>query len=125
MAANSGPARPPAGLKAAGRKLWTSVLADFELDNHEMVLLLEACRTIDVLNALDELVGAEGLMSETSQGPRVHPGVAEARNQRIALARILAALRVPLGDQEGSSGSGRQQKRQGVRGVYAIKGGRA
>jgi hypothetical protein len=125
MTANPVVPKPPTGLKAAGRKLWSSVLGDFELDDHEVPLLLEACRTIDVLNALDALVGREGLMSETSQGPRVHPAVAEARAQRIALARLLAALRVPLGDQEGNAGSGRQQKRQGARGVYAIQGGRA
>ena len=56
-------------------------------------------------------------MGATSQGPRVHPALVELRQQRIALARLLAALRVPTGED-----TGRAQHRTGVRGVYGIRG---
>ncbi|MDQ3452051.1 MAG: hypothetical protein M3493_05025 [Actinomycetota bacterium] len=41
----------------------------------------------------------------------------EARQQRIALARLLAALRLPAGEVEQ-----RPQRRVGVRGTYGITG---
>jgi hypothetical protein len=52
---------------------------------------------------------------------RVHPAYTEARQQQIALARVLAALRLPSGDEE----AGRPQKRVGVRGPYALGTGPA
>ncbi|HLM07095.1 MAG TPA: hypothetical protein VK402_18085 [Blastococcus sp.] len=44
----------------------------------------------------------------------------EARQQRIALARLLAALRLPAGEEE--AGDRRPQRRMGVRGVYGVGG---
>jgi hypothetical protein len=104
--------------------LWRAVLADFDLEEHESSLLLQACRTADALDALQELLDTEGPMSETSQGPRVHPALVELRQQRIALARLLAALRIPSGEGVAPDSSGRRaQPRAGVRGVYSIGGG--
>lgn len=107
---------PPAGLRKAGRTLWTAVMTDFELAEHESVVLREACRTADSLDALQALLESEGLMSETSQGPRVHPALVELRQQRIALARLFAALHVPAGEVQG------RIQHRGARGVYGIRG---
>jgi hypothetical protein len=49
---------------------------------------------------------------------RAHPALVELRQQRITLARLIVALRVPLGEQEGRA---RSQYR-GLRGAYAIGG---
>lgn len=116
MAGNGSAPRPPKGLRASGRALWKAVLDDFELTEHETVVLREACRTADSLDDLQVLLDQEGLMSETSQGARVHPALVELRQQRIALARLFAALHIPTGEQ-----SGRTQHR-GARGVYGIHG---
>jgi hypothetical protein len=110
------PPSPPSGLSEAGHSLWTSVLAEFELDEHERVVLREACRTADSLDGLQVLLESEGLMSESSQGPRVHPALVELRQQRIALARLFAALHIPTGEEEGRS------QHRGVRGVYGVRG---
>jgi hypothetical protein len=90
-----GRSRVPAGLKAAGRRLWEEVTARFELEEHEARLLVEAARTVDVLELLDAAVRRDGPLVEGPQGERAHPGAVEARQQRIALARLLAALRLP------------------------------
>ena len=107
--------RVPAGTKAAGRVLWRSILEDYELDEHELVLLRQACRSADLCDDLQVIVDREGPMV----AGRVHPALVELRQQRIVLARLLVALRVPLGE---SDDSGRAQRR-GTRGVYAIRGG--
>ncbi len=110
--------KPPPGLRRSGRALWRAVMTDYELDQHETTILREACRTADSLDALQALLDAEGHMGETSQGPRVHPALVEARQQRITFARLLTALRIPQGEEDG-----RGQSRGGPRGVYGIAGG--
>ncbi|HMM93973.1 terminase [Phycicoccus sp.] len=110
--------KPPTGLKRSGRSLWAAVLEEFELDEHERQVLREACRTADLLDSLQTVLDREGPMAESSQGMRVHPAAVELRQQRIALARLFAALDLPHGEE---SGAGRTQHR-GVRGVYGVGG---
>jgi hypothetical protein len=112
--------QPPKGAGAAGAKLWREVLAEYELEQHELLLLREAVRTIDALDALEARVSADGPLLGSSQGDRAHPALVEARQQRIALARLLAALRLPAGEEE--AGDRRPQRRMGVRGVYGVGG---
>ncbi|GIF16210.1 hypothetical protein [Actinoplanes teichomyceticus] len=62
-------------------------------------------------------------MISSPQGLKAHPAAVEARQQRIALARLMVALRMPAGD-EGDQAQGRRpQRRTGVRGFYGIRGG--
>lgn len=51
----------PRGLKLASRRLWDSVLVEFELEEHERSLLLQACRTIDLIDALQEVIETLGV----------------------------------------------------------------
>ena len=90
--------KPPTDLKRSGRALWRAVLADFDLDEHERQLLHETCRTRDLCDRLQTVLDTDGVMSTSSQGVRVHPAAVELRQQRIVLARLLAALNVPSGE---------------------------
>lgn len=110
------PPKPPSGLKRSGRALWTAVLDEFELTEPETAVLREACRTADSIDSLQRIVDDEGPMSTSSQGVRVHPALVELRQQRIALARLFAAMHIPIGDQEGRT------QHRGARGVYGIRG---
>lgn len=110
----SGAPKPPTGTQAGGRRLWASVVDVYDLDEHELVLLREASRTVDLLDGLDAAVRADGALLESPQGVKAHPAAVEARQQRLTLARLLAALRLP--DEAGR----RPQARQ-TRGVYAIR----
>lgn len=107
--------RAPAGLGKSGRALWRAVLADFELDEHESAILTQACRLSDLCDTLQGTIDVEGVMSESSQGARVHPAAVELRQQSLALARLMTSLRIPQGEDDG-----RTQRRGGVRGVYGI-----
>ncbi len=93
------------------------MLSEFALDEHELTILREACRTADLLDGLQEQLEADDLMSESSQGIRVHPAAVEARQQRITFARLVTALRIPIGEE-----GGRAQQRGGTRGVYGVRG---
>jgi hypothetical protein len=92
--------RVPAGLKAAGKKLWESSTKEFELAQHELALLEEACRIRDYIRDLDKTVKDDGLMISSSQGSRLHPAIAESRQQRLALARMLVTLQIPALDDD-------------------------
>lgn len=111
---------PPDGAKAGGSALWTDVLGKYELEEHELALLREAVRSVDLLDDLAAVVEAEGLMIAGPHGSKVHPAMVEARQLRIALARVLAALRLPAGEEDDPAAGRRPQRRSGVRGVYGI-----
>jgi hypothetical protein len=81
-------------------------------------MLREACRGLDSLDDMQALLDAEGITSQSSQGMRMHPALAELRQQRLALARLLIALRIPAGEVD----DGRVQGRSGLRGVYGLAG---
>lgn len=111
--------KAPPGLKVAGKRLWTSVVALFDLGAQEAALLREACRTVDLLDDLEAILKRDGAVIDSPQGKKAHPAAVEARQQRIALARLVAALRLP-DDSEAS----KRPTTRGSRGVYAIKAAR-
>jgi hypothetical protein len=108
----------PRGTRVNGAKLWRDVLGRYELEQHELALLREMVRTVDLLDQLAAIVAREGLMVEGAWGSKPHPAVTEARQARIALARLTAALRLPAGDANDQAAGRRPQRRVGVRGVY-------
>lgn len=113
--------RVPATLGEAGGRIWRSVADEYDLDEHEKALLLEVARTADVLEQLDAVVRADGPIVRDSKGrARTHPAAVEARQTRILLARLVAALRLPSGDD-----GDRPQRRGGARGVYSGAGASA
>jgi hypothetical protein len=105
----------PRGLKTGGKRLWTAVTATWELERHEVELLTQACRTVDRLDRLE----AAGRDAPLTIDGRANPVLVESRQQSIALARLLAALRLP------DEAEVRPQRRTGARGVYMVGGGNA
>ena len=104
--------------------LWRDVLGKYELEQHELALLRETVRVVDLLDKLQGITAREGLMVKGPHGSKPHPAVVEARQARIALARLTAALRLPAGDEEENPAAGRRpQRRVGARGIYSLPGG--
>ena len=91
----------PRGLAGAGRRLWDAVTGDYELDAPEAALLEEACKVRDFIADLRRKVAADGPIIESRQGPRVHPAAVEARQQSLALAKLVGSLGLPKGALDG------------------------
>jgi hypothetical protein len=108
----------PKGLRSAGKALWRAVTAAFTLEAHEELLLRQACRTADLCDLLQLEVDRDGPTLTVAGVLRAHPAAVELRQQRVVLARLVAALRVPLPD---DAVVDRTQYR-GVRGVYGFTG---
>jgi hypothetical protein len=71
-------------------------MAAFELSGTEIELLRECCRLLDEVEDLHSARASEGLSVPGSNGqPRVHPGLGELRQHRLALGRLLAQLQLP------------------------------
>ncbi|MGH4020340.1 MAG: hypothetical protein ACRDT0_14120 [Pseudonocardiaceae bacterium] len=110
----------PPGAGAAGKRLWRATVADYELPEHELLILKEAVRTADLLERLEEAISTGELTVTNRFGEIVsHPAIVEARQQRQRLASLLASLRLP--DDEGD----RPQRRGAARGTYGGARGRA
>jgi hypothetical protein len=89
--------RVPAGLGAAGKALWKSILSDldegWELENRELHFLRRAARCEDELVALEKIVDRDGETTEGSRGQTiVHPALGEGRQLRLVQLRLLSAL---------------------------------
>lgn len=91
----------PTGLGAAGRRLWRQVIVEFEGPPHELALLALACHQADDVAALEAVLVADGLVVEGSQGqPRLNGAVTEVRQGRLALAKLLDQLALPVDEEE-------------------------
>ena len=107
----------PDGLGESGARLWSSVADKFELEVHEQLLLLQACRSADLLDELAAQTAAGPLTVTNAKGDQVTaPWITEHRQQSQNLARMLASLRLP--DEEDV----RPQRRGSARRSYGIRG---
>lgn len=110
------PPEPPEGLQDGGLSVWTATVTAFDLAAHELILLREACRTVDLLDGLQVLIARDGPVLPWGVGTRANPAAVEARQHRIALARLIASLGIP-----GDDVQDRVPVRGGARGVYAMR----
>ena len=113
--------RTPAGLSAGGRNLWKAVTEAHDLDAVQEVTLLEACRSKDRLDKLDDLLRGDvdvwsRLVHDTRTEDyelKIDGALAQANSTANLLKQLLAALRLP--DEAGK----KPQQRGGARGAYA------
>jgi hypothetical protein len=95
-------------------------VARWELDAHELVQLREICRSADLCERLAAVVAAQ----EPSSSVAARHAVTELRMQRVTLAKLIAALRLPGGLEEAADETaGRvRDRRRSMRGFYGIRG---
>jgi hypothetical protein len=109
--------KPPACLRASGRRLWGSVLEVYVLTASELAMLEQAARTSDELDRLERPVRAlPELTTIGSMGQvRPHPLLAEVRAHRQLMERLTTALCLPNVDQqEGATAAQRHARKAAV-----------
>jgi hypothetical protein len=82
--------------ESPGAALSRALLARYDVDPHEALLLREAAHTADACAALQAVVDRDGPMVDG----KVHPGLVELRMQRLTLGRLLAGLWIPVDGDE-------------------------
>ena len=95
----------PRGLGEKSRRLWRETVDGFTLRADEYTLLEQACRELDLIEAMQKSLAENGLIVQGSMGqPVANPFVSEIRQHRAQLTSILRALKIPDGD-VGASGN--------------------
>lgn len=90
--------KPPEGLGSAGQALWKSITKDYEFRPDELAVLEDACRTADIIEAMESAWAKEGrpMTTKGSMGQLVpYPLISELRQHRAARAKLLAQLKIP------------------------------
>ena len=84
--------------------------AGFRFDSREVALLARACSTADAIDALEQVVTADGPTARGSRGQVVvHPALAELRQQKLVLLRLLSAIDFG-NDQDGETPASRRAR---------------
>ena len=90
------PPRAPAGLGSRGKRLWRSILGDFELGTTETEVLTLAYRTLDRISALEtDLKDASSIVLGSQGQPRPHPLAAELRAEVLLAGKLITQLGIP------------------------------
>ena len=99
-----------------GQAFHDYALAEYDLSETEKALLLEACRTLDDLEALAQVLKTDGITVTGSTGQtRAHPALGEIRQHRLALGKLLSLLELPNPDGEVLPTFAKAQQRQAGR----------
>jgi hypothetical protein len=97
-------ATTPSGLGAKSRKVWRGITDEYDLGPHELRMLEDACREMDLVDRIEKELAAGDLVVEGSQRqPVASPLAQEVRQHRAVIARLFAALRLP--EDEGATAS--------------------
>ena len=87
---------PPKDLGAAGAALWRQLHTRLRFEAHELAVLHFAARQADDVRRLEDLLAEQGPVVAGSQGqPRLSPVLAELRQSRLAVGKLLGELRIP------------------------------
>jgi hypothetical protein len=105
---------PPAGVGAAGLRLWADVCGgvadDWELDAKDLALLEIAARTADTVAELEAQVAQDGTIVKGSQGQdRLHQAVPALTAARALQARVVAQIELVAPAPKTGHLSGRQR----------------
>jgi uncharacterized protein with von Willebrand factor type A (vWA) domain len=101
------PSKSPDGLGKAGKRVWGSILREFTLDARELLVLEQAARQADAVEALELEIASAGLVGRGSRGQlRLSPSVSELRQARLSVAKLLRDLALP--DHDGATATTRR-----------------
>jgi hypothetical protein len=85
--------QPSRSLGEHGRKLWNSVVSEYEVgDVSGIELLTQACQAVDRAEALAAHVAQDGEIVRTAIGIKVHPAIREELACRGFVVRTLQKL---------------------------------
>lgn len=108
----------PSDLAGGGRgaTFWETVSEGYELRPDEVELLAEACRLLDLVDSLRQVVADDGLTSTGSKGQvTTNPALVELRQVRQQLRLHLNALALPDPDTDATAASRRGRQAAAAR----------
>lgn len=97
----SGPPPRPDGLDTAGGALWDDLTGVYDFTPAELVIVAAAARQADDVARVEAVIAADGAVVPGSKGqPRLSAAITEARQGRVALAKLIGELAIPADDDD-------------------------
>jgi P27 family predicted phage terminase small subunit len=85
--------QPPRHLSAESRRWWREIVTDYELEAHHLRLLQAACECWDrVLQARAAVERDGAYYRDRFEQIKPHPALAEERQSKVLMARLLREL---------------------------------
>src|SRR5262245_48013751 len=85
--------KPPSHLSRKMKTWWKSVLSDYQLEQHHILLLTKACEAHDRADQASEILNKQGLTYTDRFGqPCARPECGIERDSRISFVRIVREL---------------------------------
>ncbi len=85
--------KTPNGLSTEGKELWNTITANWKLDDGQLVVLFQACQSLDRMNDARAILKQDGLITTDRFGQaRAHPGVVIERDARQLFLRAIKQL---------------------------------
>ena len=96
------PPAPPTHLSAKSARLWTSIVARYELEDEELATLVLALEAFDTAQTARRLLRREGVVvRDRFDQPKPPPATAIAHDAASTWSRLLRDLGVPLPEEDG------------------------
>jgi phage terminase small subunit len=86
----------PKHLRPATKQWWQSVVRDFQLEEHHVLLLTACAEAWDRIQEARELVATEGMFPTIGRTRKLHPALALERDSKILFARLLRELSLDI-----------------------------
>jgi P27 family predicted phage terminase small subunit len=84
---------PPPHLEPATAAWWRAVVRDYDLPDHDLMLLQAAAESWDRMQQAREEIARDGLTVKTAQGGlKPHPAVGIERDAKVTFARLIREL---------------------------------
>ena len=87
--------KQPTDLDKSGKALWSAVTGLYDLEPHHAIALASACRCSDMVTRLEALLSESLTVTGSTGQSRLSPAVAELRQHRLALSKLLIDLALP------------------------------
>lgn len=115
--------RAPAGLRAAGKQMWTEITSEVELSSGELQILRRAVRAVDMADRIERELANQPLSVPGYSGqPRPHPLVKTLQEQHLLIRRLVDSLGIPLPEEEKALTAAQRHAQHAARVRWAREG---
>jgi phage terminase small subunit len=85
--------RAPAGLGSSGKAFWKKIVADYELEQHHLALLKQACKCLDDMDAAEAALKDQGrYFLDKFEQWKEHPAAKDAKQLRGLFQRLVREI---------------------------------
>lgn len=93
--------KPPPGLSAEARRIWTELVQEWSFERHHLLILENALRSLDVLRSAEKDLQQNGLTSVDRFGQRKpNPAAVIARDSRSSVLQAFRSLGLDISSAE-------------------------